>query len=153
MPTIRRSPEIFKSGFLPRSLGILIQIAGLCYVTNSLSFLVAPAFQGRIFPAILLPAFIGESSVCLWLLINGVNVEAGASARLRNVFRDAMHGVLDCTSPRGAAIKAVGVLICVSAPSLSQAGSSGVRCWGRLQHVRNCGRRAFDGQSAHARWR
>lgn len=27
-----------------------------------------------LFPAILVPAFIGELSLCLWLLVKGVNV-------------------------------------------------------------------------------
>jgi hypothetical protein len=65
---------IFRSGFLPRVLGVLIEIAGVCYLTNSFAMLVAPAFQGNIFPFILLPAFVAELSLCLWLIIKGVNV-------------------------------------------------------------------------------
>jgi hypothetical protein len=66
---------IFKSGFLPKVLGILIQIAGACYLTNSFAVFLAPALEDRIFPLILIPAFIGEASLCLWLLFKGVNVE------------------------------------------------------------------------------
>ncbi|MFL6520391.1 MAG: DUF4386 domain-containing protein [Chthoniobacterales bacterium] len=66
---------IFKSGFLPKTLGVLIQIAGTCYLTNSFAVYLAPAFADQIFPAILLPAFFGEASLCLWLLLKGVNVE------------------------------------------------------------------------------
>jgi Domain of unknown function (DUF4386) len=66
---------IFKSGFLPRAIGILMQIAGLCYLTNSFALIVAPKFADRIFPGILLPAFVGEASLCLWLIIKGVNAE------------------------------------------------------------------------------
>ncbi|MFL6234554.1 MAG: DUF4386 domain-containing protein [Thermoanaerobaculia bacterium] len=65
---------IFRSGFLPRILGILMPIAGLSYLTNSFALLLAPAFAARLFPWILLPAFIAEASVCLWLLVKGVNV-------------------------------------------------------------------------------
>ena len=65
---------IFNSGFLPKVLGILIEIAGLCYLTNSFALLVAPGLSDRIFQAIFLPAFIGELSLCLWLLLKGVNV-------------------------------------------------------------------------------
>jgi Domain of unknown function (DUF4386) len=65
---------IFKSGYLPGILGILIQIAGLCYLTNSFAMILAPAFANLIFPIILVPAFIGELSICLWLLVKGVNV-------------------------------------------------------------------------------
>ena len=65
---------IFKSAYLPKTLGILMQIAGLCYLANSFALFLAPAFSNSISPAILVPAFIGELSLCLWLLVKGVNV-------------------------------------------------------------------------------
>lgn len=65
---------IFRSGYLPKTIGVLIQIAGLCYLTNSFALLLAPKFAHIIFPAILVPAFIGELSFCLWLIVKGVNV-------------------------------------------------------------------------------
>jgi hypothetical protein len=66
---------IFRSDFLPKAIGVLMQIAGLCYLTNSFALIVAPNFANRIFPAILVPAFVGEASLCLWLLVKGVNVQ------------------------------------------------------------------------------
>jgi hypothetical protein len=66
---------IFKSGYLPKTVGVLMQIAGVCYLTNSFALILSPAFADRIFPAILVPAFVGEASLCLWLLVKGVNVE------------------------------------------------------------------------------
>ncbi len=66
---------IFRSGYLPKTIGILMQIAGLSYLTDSFALILAPAFANRIFPAILVPAFIGEASLCLWLLVKGVNLE------------------------------------------------------------------------------
>ncbi|HEV7668055.1 MAG TPA: DUF4386 domain-containing protein [Thermoanaerobaculia bacterium] len=66
---------IFKSGYLPKTIGVLMQIAGLCYLTDSFALLLSPAFANRIFPLILIPPFIGETSLCLWLLLKGVNVE------------------------------------------------------------------------------
>jgi Domain of unknown function (DUF4386) len=66
---------IFRSGYLPRVLGILIQVAGLCYLTNSFALFLAPAVASRIFPAILLPVLVGETSLGLWLLVKGVNVK------------------------------------------------------------------------------
>jgi hypothetical protein len=64
---------IFRSGYLPRILGVLMQIAGLCYLANSFALFLSPGFAGLIFPAIMIPAFIGESSLCLWLIVKGVN--------------------------------------------------------------------------------
>ena len=66
---------IMKSGYLPKTLGGLIQVAGICYLTNSTALLLAPRVANLIFPAILLPSFVGEVSLCLWLLVKGVNVE------------------------------------------------------------------------------
>ena len=77
---------IFKSRYLPRTIGVLMQIAGVCYLTNSFALIVAPGVASRLSPAILVPAFIGEASLCLWLLVKGVNVEKWekASARRSN---------------------------------------------------------------------
>ena len=65
---------IAKSGYFPKVLGFLMQIAGLCYLTNSFALILAPDLANRLFPAILFPAFVGEASFCLWLLVKGVNV-------------------------------------------------------------------------------
>lgn len=65
---------ISRSGFLPRILGVLMQIAGACYLVDSFALTLAPAFANRLFPWILMPCFIGEASLCLWLLIKGVDV-------------------------------------------------------------------------------
>ena len=66
---------IVRSGYLPKTIGVLMQIAGLCYLTNSFALILSPTFASQIFPAILIPAFLGESALCLWLLTKGVNVE------------------------------------------------------------------------------
>ena len=65
---------IYKSGFLPKALGALMQIAGLCYLTDSFSLILSPPVANRLFPAVLIPAFVGEMSLCLWLLLRGVDV-------------------------------------------------------------------------------
>jgi len=66
---------IFRSTFLPRILGPLMALAGLCYLTNSLASLLAPAFKAVIYPYILMPAGIAELSLMLWLIVVGVNVQ------------------------------------------------------------------------------
>jgi hypothetical protein len=66
---------IFRSGYLPKAVGVLMQIAGLSYLTNSFALILVPSFADRIFAAFALPAFVGEASFCLWLLVKGVNVE------------------------------------------------------------------------------
>lgn len=70
---------IHSSQIFPRVLGRMMQIAGLCYISNTLMQLVAHDVFLKISPAILLPAFIAEMSLCLWLLIFGVkNREDGS---------------------------------------------------------------------------
>lgn len=66
---------IFRSGFLPKAVGALMQIAGLCYLVGSFALILTPSFANRLFPGILLPSFVGEASLCLWLLVKGVNVQ------------------------------------------------------------------------------
>jgi len=65
---------MFRSGYFPKILGVLQAIAGICYLINSSAQLLAPALQEKMVPAILLPAFIGEFSTCLWLIVKGVNL-------------------------------------------------------------------------------
>jgi Domain of unknown function (DUF4386) len=59
---------IYKSEYVPRAIGVLLAIAGTCYLVNSVSLLVFPAFAAALFPAILMPAFIGELTFALWLV-------------------------------------------------------------------------------------
>ncbi len=66
---------IYRSGYMPRTIGVLMEIAGVCYVVNSFVALLAPPLSSRLFPAILIPALIAELSLALWLLVKGVNAE------------------------------------------------------------------------------
>jgi len=65
---------IFKSEYFPKSLGVLQIIAGLCYLINSFSVILSPVLAHFLFPSILLPSFVGELSMCLWLLFKGVDM-------------------------------------------------------------------------------
>lgn len=64
---------IARSTFLPRWLGAALSVAGLCYLANTFIGLLAPALASQLFPWILLPGFLSEASLTLWLLIVGVN--------------------------------------------------------------------------------
>ena len=66
---------IFKSAYLPKILGVLMATAGLSYLVNSFALLLAPSFAAAIFPAVLMPAFVGELALTLWLIVKGVNME------------------------------------------------------------------------------
>lgn len=66
---------IYKSNFLPRILGVIYTMAGVGYLINSLAWFLFPHLAAYLFPYVLLPAFIGESSMAVWLIVKGVNVE------------------------------------------------------------------------------
>lgn len=67
---------IIRCRFLPRALGVLMAIAGVCYLTNSVALLLYPPLADRLFPAILLPCSVAELSLALWLLLKGVDAAA-----------------------------------------------------------------------------
>lgn len=64
---------IGRSTFLPKIIGWGLCVAGICYVANSLLGVLAPAIADQLFPWILLPGFLAELSLSLWLLIPGVD--------------------------------------------------------------------------------
>jgi len=67
---------IVRSTFLPRILGVLLAIGGLCYIANGFGYFIAPGFAAHLFPYILMPSFVGEASLTGWLLAVGLNPSA-----------------------------------------------------------------------------
>lgn len=78
---------IRRSRYLPWLIGALMQIAGACYLINSVALLLAPDFEARLFPAILMPCLFAELSLALWLLIKGVNIDEWNSRASENAAR------------------------------------------------------------------
>jgi hypothetical protein len=66
---------VFKSGFFPKILGVLLIIAGCGYVVHSFTFLLFPDYEAMVESYAGVPEGIGELSMVLWLLIKGVNVQ------------------------------------------------------------------------------
>jgi len=64
---------VFSSTFLPGVIGVLMAIDGLAYLVNAFADLLAPGFAAHLVPWIQLPALLGEGSLCLWLLVVGLN--------------------------------------------------------------------------------
>ena len=59
---------IFRSAFLPRILGALMAVAGLCWLTFLSIFLANYLSRYNV-----IPGMLGEVSLSLWLLVMGVN--------------------------------------------------------------------------------
>lgn len=69
---------IYRSRFMPKVLGILLALAGGCYLVNSFVLILSPSLSAWLFPAILIPAFVAELSLALWLLVKGISPEKWA---------------------------------------------------------------------------
>lgn len=63
---------VYKSGFIPRILGVLLIIAGIAYVVDSSIFMLFPNYRAFVKQPILILVAIGEISITLWLLIKGI---------------------------------------------------------------------------------
>src|SRR5262245_47292701 len=61
---------ILRSTFLPRTLGVLMVIGGLGWITFFL-----PAIAHQLAPFNMLPGILGETALTLWLLAMGVNTQ------------------------------------------------------------------------------
>ena len=67
-----RAYLIYRSGYLPRFLGVLLALAGLGFIINNFLLVLAPAYTSDF---LLIPVFIAVLSLTLWLLVKGVDVE------------------------------------------------------------------------------
>ncbi len=66
---------VYRSGFLPRLLGVLVFIAGCTYVVNCLAYYFLPEYARVIARASMLPQAAGEAGFTGWLLIKGARPE------------------------------------------------------------------------------
>jgi hypothetical protein len=62
---------MFRSGYLPKLLGILFALGGVGFVTSNFAMVLAPAYASFL---LFLPAMIAGVSLTFWLLVRGVNV-------------------------------------------------------------------------------
>ena len=67
---------ILRSRLVPRAIGAMMIVAGICYVVNTVALIVSPGFFKLVNPTILLPILLAELSLALWLLLKGITVEA-----------------------------------------------------------------------------
>jgi hypothetical protein len=65
---------IVRSTFLPRFVGELMTFAGIGWLISSYASLLSPPFARSLFPYIMIPGILGETSLTLWLLVKGVDV-------------------------------------------------------------------------------
>jgi hypothetical protein len=61
---------IFRSGYLPRFLGVLLIVAGLGFIAKNVALVLAPAYASDV---LLLPMFLAGVSLTVWFLVKGVD--------------------------------------------------------------------------------
>ena len=66
---------VYRSRFLPRFLGVWLGLAGLAWLTLSLTGILLPQYQDNVY-RISQPAFHGEMALMLWLVIKGARPPA-----------------------------------------------------------------------------
>jgi hypothetical protein len=66
---------VYRSGFLPRILGILMVASALGYLADSFTGFLVPDYAATLAVVVVVTALIGELPLAVWLLIKGVNVE------------------------------------------------------------------------------
>lgn len=62
---------VYRSGFLPRILGVFLILGCFAYLADSLTSLLLPAYGPMVSQFALLPLALGEFSMIFWLLIVG----------------------------------------------------------------------------------
>jgi Domain of unknown function (DUF4386) len=66
---------VYRSRFLPRFLGVWLAVGGFANVILSLTGLLLPQYQDKVF-TYSQPAFFGEVAFMLWLVIKGARPPA-----------------------------------------------------------------------------
>lgn len=64
---------VYKSGFIPRVLGVLLIVGGISYVLESCTVLLFPDYRSTISQVTMVAAALGEFLIILWLLVKGVS--------------------------------------------------------------------------------
>ena len=62
---------IYRSGYLPKFLGVLLTLSGLGFVVRNFALVLAPAYASN---WLLFPMGLGALSLAAWLLVKGVDV-------------------------------------------------------------------------------
>ena len=79
---------VYKSGFLPRFLGVLLMLDGIGVLIWFLQALLLPDYRAISLPGVAV-SFIAELGLALWLLAKGVKVvDSGASLPLEQRLAD-----------------------------------------------------------------
>jgi len=77
LATVVRGYLMYRSGYLPRTIGVLFVIGGAAFIADSLAVVLAPRFVSAF---LLMPIGVAGISLMLWLFVKGVDVERWRAA-------------------------------------------------------------------------
>jgi hypothetical protein len=63
---------VYKSGFIPKILGILLFVNGLGYMISSMTFILFPEWLSAVSKIVYPTYFVGELPLIFWLMIKGI---------------------------------------------------------------------------------
>jgi hypothetical protein len=69
---VLRGYLIYRSGYFPKFLGVLLILAGVGFIAKDFLTILAPTYASNV---LLLPMFLAGVSLMLWLLFKGVDAE------------------------------------------------------------------------------
>ena len=69
--TLLRGYLMFRSGFLPRFLGVLMMVSGVGFILKNFLFLLAPRYASNL---LLMPVALAGIALTFWFLVKGVDV-------------------------------------------------------------------------------
>lgn len=61
---------VFRSSFIPKTLGVLLWVAGVAYLLTSLTAIGLPAYRSLV-SKLMFPLYLGEVPIIFWLAIQG----------------------------------------------------------------------------------
>lgn len=72
---------VARAGYLPAGLGALLGLAGAGYLAESFGMFLIPSYGPVLAWVVAVPAVVGELSLCLWLLVKGVDTDRVPTTR------------------------------------------------------------------------
>jgi hypothetical protein len=75
--SLLRGYLMFRSGYVPKFVGVVLEIAGACFILRNLTYVLVPKYTSDLF---LLPMFLALVVMTVWFLAKGVDVEQWRAA-------------------------------------------------------------------------
>lgn len=73
---------LFKSGYFPKTLGILLVVGAVGYLTDCFTNFIFPQYASITETLVVSTAVIAELSLCLWLLLRGIRIPVQPQTKL-----------------------------------------------------------------------